>query len=77
MAPSQSSQDPDLESNNRHAFLVNNAVRDFAWKDVTVTVKDRETKKAKVILSGASGHVGQGKISLASSVKWAHRPNDQ
>ena len=61
MASSQPSWIPDLESNDQHAFLMNNTVQNFAWKDVTVTVKDRETKKAKVILSSTSGYVNQGK----------------
>jgi hypothetical protein len=60
MSPSNSVWTSDLESNNKHAFLVNDSVLNFAWKDVSVTVD-----KAKKILSSASGHVGQGKIESA------------
>ena len=67
MISSQSSSVPDLEANDYHAFLMNNTVQTFAWKDVAVTVKDRETGKPKKILSSTSGHVSQGKIKYAKN----------
>ncbi|WEW59019.1 hypothetical protein PRK78_004487 [Emydomyces testavorans] len=51
----------DLESNeNGHGFLMNDTVFSFAWKGVTVNVKDRHTKRGKSILSNAAGYVNQG-----------------
>lgn len=51
----------DLEANgDEHPFLMNETVEHFSWKAVTVTVKDRETKQPKAILSGASGYVNKG-----------------
>lgn len=56
----------DLESNdNEHGFLMNDDVHSFAWKGVTVNVKDRQTKKKKSILSNVSGYVHQGMITFA------------
>ncbi|PGH14543.1 hypothetical protein AJ80_05863 [Polytolypa hystricis UAMH7299] len=55
----------DLESNSSEdAFLVNDTVRSFSWDKVTATVKDRETKKPKDILSNVSGHVSQGEVMV-------------
>lgn len=53
--------DPDLEATGgEHAFLMNETVHSFAWKGVSVTVKDHETKKPKTILENSSGHVNPG-----------------
>lgn len=61
MVSDQDTLNPDLESNSDdHAFLMNETVNTFAWKGVTVTVKDRQTKEKKSILSNASGHANQG-----------------
>ncbi|QVM09134.1 hypothetical protein D8B26_003800 [Coccidioides posadasii str. Silveira] len=55
----------DLESNeNEHSFLMNDTVHSFAWKGVTVNVKDRQTKKRKSILSDTSGYVNQGELMV-------------
>lgn len=52
----------DLESNNTaNAFLKNSTVRNFSWKDLVVTVKDRETKQMRDLLSNVSGYASQGK----------------
>jgi hypothetical protein len=40
--------------------LRNATVRNFIWQDVTVTVKDNETKHPKAILDGVSGIVEAG-----------------
>ncbi|ESZ90228.1 hypothetical protein SBOR_9382 [Sclerotinia borealis F-4128] len=42
--------------------LKNTTVRNFVWKDVTVTVKDNKTKQPKAILDGVSGVVEAGEI---------------
>lgn len=42
------------------AYLKNTTVRNFMWKDVTVTVKDHKTKEAKAILDTVSGVVEAG-----------------
>lgn len=44
------------------AHLINNTVRNFVWSDVTVTVKDRQTKEPKNILDKVSGYVEAGEI---------------
>ena len=42
------------------AHLQNTTVRNLSWKGVTVTVKDRETKQAKVIVDSVEGIVEAG-----------------
>jgi hypothetical protein len=46
-----------------HAHLTNTAVRSFSWDDVTVTVKDRESKQLKDILCNVNGMVKAGTYS--------------
>lgn len=52
--------DPDLERNEDHQFLMNRSVRNFSWKGLTVTVKDRQTKDARELINDISGDVQQG-----------------
>ena len=40
--------------------LMNNTVKSFLWKDITVTVKDHKTKQPKAILDGVDGLVEAG-----------------
>lgn len=40
--------------------LKNTTIRNFIWKDVTVTVKDNKTKQPKAILNDISGVVEAG-----------------
>ncbi|KAM5472140.1 hypothetical protein MferCBS49748_001588 [Microsporum ferrugineum] len=55
----------DLEANgDEHPFLMNHTVEHFSWKSVTVSVKDRETKQPKAILSNASGYVSKGELMV-------------
>lgn len=57
-----SSQSRDLESNNAaNVFLKNSTVRNFSWKDLIVTVKDRETKQMRDLLNNVSGYASQGR----------------
>lgn len=57
-----SSGAPDVENNaGDYADLTNTAIRSFGWEDVTVTVKDRQTKQPKNILSDVNGMVKAGK----------------
>ena len=51
-------------------LLVNNEVVDYRWNGVTVTVKDRTTKKPKEILSNINGHVKAGKVLLALQISY-------
>ena len=51
---------PDLESIHNHAFLTNDTVQNFAWKDVSVTVTSRDLSHKKRILSNTCGYVNQG-----------------
>lgn len=57
-----SSGAPDVENNAAdYADLTNTSIRSFGWEDVTVTVKDRQTKQPKNILSDVNGMVKAGK----------------
>jgi len=49
------------------AHLKNTTVRNITWKDVTVTVKDRETKVLKAIVENVEGIVEAG---ISSSCLW-------
>jgi ABC-type multidrug transport system ATPase subunit len=53
----------DVEGNHKISnHLMNNLVDDFSWKDLTVKVKDRGTKKVIDILSNSSGVVRAGEM---------------
>lgn len=43
-----------------YPHLTNATIRSFSWDGVTVTVKDRQTKQSKEILSDVSGIVKAG-----------------
>lgn len=51
---------PDLEWNDSGHFLMNETVRNFSWQGLTVTVKDRETKKSRDLINDISGDVKHG-----------------
>jgi hypothetical protein len=53
------------------AHLMNTTVRNFTWRGVTVTVKDRETKQPKVIVDNCEGLVEAGKIANLSGRSWS------
>ena len=59
-SPLNASSTPDLERNDTGHFLMNETVRNFSWQGLTVTVKDRETKKARDLINNISGDVQQG-----------------
>ena len=42
--------------------LLNTTIKNFTWRDVTVTVKDRETKQPKAIVDNVQGIVEAGEI---------------
>jgi hypothetical protein len=48
-----------------NAHLVNDTVQTFAWRGITVDVKDHKTKKPKAILENVEGFVEAG-MSLIS-----------
>ncbi|KAF4312866.1 ABC transporter G family member 15 [Botryosphaeria dothidea] len=65
------SKDPEPMENNaaaadiekgREAHLANRTVSSYSWSNVTVTVKNRQTKSPKQILSNASGLVNAGEL---------------
>lgn len=65
--PVQSSEDasplgPDLERNDDGLFLMNRSVRDFSWNGLSVTVKDRQTKEPRDLISNITGDVQQGEM---------------
>jgi hypothetical protein len=55
-----SSLQHDVEKNGDYAQLTNTTIRSYAWEAVTVTIKDRETKQPKAILSNINGIVKSG-----------------
>ncbi|KAL4806617.1 P-loop containing nucleoside triphosphate hydrolase protein [Aspergillus unguis] len=52
----------DLERNDASQFLMNHSVHRFSWSGLTVTVKDRQTKKARDLINDISGDVQQGEL---------------
>ncbi|KAL2354972.1 putative ABC transporter [Cryomyces antarcticus] len=53
----------DLEKlGGDYAQLTNTTIRSFGWEGVTVTVKDRQTKQQKTILSDVNGVVKSGEL---------------
>lgn len=51
----------DLERNEtEQGFLMNETVHSFAWKQMIVTVKDRQTKQMKDLICDINGFVEQG-----------------
>lgn len=69
--PHRSQQGPfeiDIEKTlSSDSYLRNNTVQNYAWKDITVTVKDHKTKRPKTILQDVSGIVEAGKSLYDSS----------
>lgn len=45
-----------------YAQLTNTNIRSFGWKGVTVTVKDRQTRRPKTILNDINGIVKAGEL---------------
>ncbi len=63
----------DLEQGTlTDAPLLNTTVHTLAWKGVTVTVKDRETKLPKTIVDNVSGLVEAGTSPSCSTPKPTH-----
>ncbi|KAK0650652.1 ABC transporter G family member 22 [Lasiodiplodia hormozganensis] len=62
MDPTQAAPDVEKGSVTGYAGLANNTVTSYSWDNVTVTVKDRQTKSPKQILSSASGIVKAGEL---------------
>ena len=59
----EGTKDLDLELNHTaSAHLVNDTVSSLSWSNVSITVKDRQTKQPKAILSDSSGHVEAGQL---------------
>lgn len=50
-----------------YAHLTNTTVRSFGWENVTVNVRDRESKLPKTIVSNVSGVVQAGKYPYAKT----------
>lgn len=45
-----------------HIQLTNTSVRSLSWNSITVTVKDRQYKQPKTILSDVNGIVKSGEL---------------
>lgn len=70
----QSSQDVfnvDLEKRATDAHLQNTTVKNFAWQNITVTVKDHKTKQPKALLRGVNGIVKAGTLPSYSIIERA------
>ncbi|SPO06048.1 probable ABC transporter [Cephalotrichum gorgonifer] len=52
----------DVENQAADTYLQNTTVQNFAWQNISVTVKDRKTKESKALLDGISGIVRAGEI---------------
>ncbi|EED19262.1 ABC transporter, putative [Talaromyces stipitatus ATCC 10500] len=53
----------DIEGNKtEQGFLLNDTVHSFSWKDLFVTVKDRQTKQMKDLICDVNGSVGKGEL---------------
>lgn len=52
----------DLEKGASDEHLKNTTVNNFAWQNITVTVKDHKTKQPKELLRSVRGVVQAGKI---------------
>jgi hypothetical protein len=52
--------DLEKDAGNGSAHITNYSIQSFAWKDVTVTVKDRHSKQPLQILAGVDGVVQAG-----------------
>ncbi|PWY71694.1 ABC transporter [Aspergillus heteromorphus CBS 117.55] len=52
----------DIERNESHQYFRNDAVQGFAWRDLTVTVKDRSSKQPRDLIHGITGSVQQGEL---------------
>lgn len=53
----------DVELNHiASAHLINDTVNNLSWSNVSATVKDRQTKQPKAILSESSGYVEAGQL---------------
>lgn len=59
---SSRSFDVEKDAGADYAHLTNTVIQSFSWDNVTVTVKDRQTKQPKDILSGVSGSVKAGEM---------------
>lgn len=55
-----SARSPDLERNDGGDFLMNQTVQNFSWRDLNVTVKDRETKQFRDLINSISGDAQHG-----------------
>jgi len=55
---------PDIENaaGSDHIQLTNTSVQSLRWKNITVTVKDRQSKRPKTILSDVNGVVKSGEL---------------
>ncbi|KJZ76517.1 hypothetical protein HIM_04246 [Hirsutella minnesotensis 3608] len=52
----------DVEQESHDAYLYNSAVQSLSWRNVTVSVKDKSSKKLLTILDNAAGDVQAGEI---------------
>lgn len=55
--------DNSMDSEQRpvaEKHLLNTTIKNFTWRNVTVTVKDRETKQPKAIVDNVEGIVEAG-----------------
>jgi hypothetical protein len=64
----------DLEQNSsEEAFLLNNTVHCFAWRQLIVTVKDRQTRKAKDLICDINGRAEQGMCLTKKNIPLSSR----
>lgn len=57
-----------------YAHLTNSSVHSYSWENVTVTVKDRQTKERKDILSAVNGIVHAGELLALMGPRYVLSP---
>lgn len=58
----------DVEKKGADKHFLNTTVKDFAWQNITVTVKDHKTKKPKDLLHRVNGIVKAGELAINNTV---------
>jgi len=61
----EASTSPDLERNDGRS-LMNHSVKNFSWSGLTVTVKDRQRKRARDLICDISGDAQLGTYEAVS-----------
>lgn len=64
MRSTPESRDDTERNQSEQGFLLNESISHISWQQLTVTVKDRQTKEPKDLIRDVSGSIGRGTIFL-------------